>query len=135
MKPTLWHYTCMHGHGALGDTGELLPLADLEPRRVLLLPEPFRVMTTLVWLTDLDVPDAAGLGLTSIVVACDRTRYRYRVTDDTDCVRYTTVRRDLPPRVAELLERSGRTLPAHWWVSRRPVPVMYDPVRRPARTD
>lgn len=128
---TLWHFTCMHGHGALGADGELLPLIELEPKRALLLPEPFRVMTTLVWLTDLDAPQPEGLGLTSLVLSCDRTRYRYRVTDTTGCVRYTSVRRELPRRVVDMLER-GRTLPAHWWLSRTPVPVTYDPIGRTA---
>lgn len=125
----LWHYTCMHGHAAIGDRGELLPLRLLEPERAKMLRHPYAPLTRLIWLTDLDTPLRTQLGLTSSMLTCDRTRHRYRVTDTTGVVPYTSIRHTLPPELVAMLEHDG-ALPLHWWVAEQPVPVEYDPVRR-----
>lgn len=115
---TLWHYTCEHGYAGIGDRGQLWPAYALTNR---IPPEwwPAR----LVWLTDLAAPDRAGLGLTSAVSACDRTAYRYRVTDDLDVIPWVRVRRQFP---ADVLEDLPGTRPRHWYVSSNPVPVILD---------
>ena len=61
--PTLYHYTCDHARQLIGMRGKLKPhqhplLSKWRP---------------LVWLTDLEEPDAGALGLTSLMLDCDRT--------------------------------------------------------------
>lgn len=125
--PTLWHYTCAHGHLALGyDRATLVPAAQLVVAhdRTHLLP----AQGHLVWLTDLDRPLREGLGLTSHLTNCDRTAHRYRVLDGTACEWWPVVARRLPSHVRMELEQAEGALPAHWWVSFLPVPVVFNPV-------
>lgn len=107
---TLYHYTCSHGSKGIGIQGELRP-------------NPISMIgVSLVWLTDLDVPFDEPLGLTSHMLSCDRKEHRYRVTDDSTCVPWIGYEfRD------RQLEIPG-TMPRHWWVSEKPVSVVYDPV-------
>lgn len=124
--PTLWHYTCEHGHDKIGDEGVLLPaviLLDGDPR----VPWNGQV----VWLTDLPMPNVWALGLTSLRVSCDRTAYRYRVTDTRDCVPWPRLRRRLLPDMRDEiddLEGHLNARPAHWWCCSIAVPAVYDPV-------
>lgn len=126
-KPTLWHYTCDHGHHALGyDHATLLPAASL----VLAHNGRHQLAESahLIWMTDLDRPITDALGLTSLLLRCDRTQYRYRVTDTTSCEPWWQVARRLPTHVRMALEQSPGARPAHWWVSFLPVPVVFNPV-------
>jgi hypothetical protein len=125
-KPTLWHYTCSHGHHGLGyETATLLPAASLAlAHQREQLPESGH----LVWLTDLDRPLREPLGLTSYLLRCDRTAYRYRVTDPTSCEPWHVVARKMPKHVRMELEQALGAMPAHWWVSFLPVPVVFNPV-------
>lgn len=116
---TLWHYTCDHRWALIGDVGELLPayrltdvLGDWWPARF-------------VWLTDLSVPDRTALGLDVHKGACDRTTYRYRVTDETGVRPWTDVRRGLV-RTRHVLEDVPGVRLRHWYVSPLPVPVVLD---------
>lgn len=111
----LYHYTCGHTRVKLGSR-----TATLRPNTVPGL------MSPLVWLTDLDKPIADALGLTSLLLLCDRTEHRYRVTDNTSAARWISVRRRHPLRHA--LESAPGARPMHWWVSSLPVPVIYDPL-------
>lgn len=115
---TLYHYTCDHGYAALGDAGNLVPAYDLAPDRL----EQWWP-ARLVWLTDLAVPDRDALGLTRRIARCDRTAYRYRVTDEADVSPWIRVRRSFP---AEELEWQAGVRPRHWYVSGVPVPVVLD---------
>ena len=119
--PTLWHYTCDHGHAVLGAGAvSLVPghrLSAITP--VYWWPSRF------VWLTDMAVPAREPLGLTSHALDCDRTAHRYRVTDTADCVKWLIARRPFRHE-AHILETPG-TRPAHWWISGVPVPAEYDP--------
>lgn len=123
----LWHYTCDHGRRAIGERGSLIPAAarpgvgNLSPWTALL-----------VWMTDLDVPVRDGLGLTSHTLTCDRTVYRYRVTDPADCLPWMVVRHSLSPAYRDGVERAPGALPRHWWVSPLPVPVVLDQLGRAA---
>jgi hypothetical protein len=120
--PTLWHYTCQHGREALGDVGRLLPahmLTDSIP--------PLWWPGRLVWLTDMRAPDVDALGLSSVLIVCNRAEHRYRVTDTRDCQHWLRARRPYRHE-AGVLEVPG-TRPAHWYVSGAPVPVVYDPIR------
>ena len=69
--PTLYYYTCDHGRQLIGMRGKL------KPHQHPLLSE----WRPLVWLTDLKEPDAGALGLTSLMLDCDRTAWRYRIRD------------------------------------------------------
>lgn len=121
--PVLWHYTCDHGRWALGVAGVLRPIRQHSPESASLLPAP---MADVVWLTDLDVPHAAALGLTSRVLACDRTRHRYAAgrLDHPQVARYVDVRRALfTAGQRRDLEQAPGAMPSHWWVSTVPVAV------------
>lgn len=109
----LYHYTCDHGADGIRREGVLRP--HLHPW----LPDP------LVWLTDLDTPMRDGLRLTSRILSCDRTAHRFATADCPSVVWWPRFARTLPSRaVREALESEPGALPAHWWVSREPVPVM-----------
>lgn len=109
----LWHYTCSHYQSVMGWNAALRPGLD-----------------GYVWLTDLDNPNVAGLGLTSQILDCDRTEHRYRVVDDRTARPWTEERLRIPRAFVEALESVPGVLPRHWWVARTLVPVTYDPIRR-----
>lgn len=118
---TLWHYTCEHRWADIGTTGELLPAYRLTDR----LAESWWP-ARFVWLTDLTVPDRSALGLRTGKGSCDRTGYRYRVTDETGIRPWTDVRRGFV-RTRHHLENAPGVRLRHWFVSPLPVPVEYDP--------
>lgn len=106
----LYHYTCGdHGGPLIAEAGEVRPGS-----------------WGLAWFTDLAVPDRAALGLQGPLARCDRTRYRFRATEEEHLVPWVAVRRN-HPKVAALLEATPGVRLMHWWVSTRPVPVMLDP--------
>lgn len=124
----MYHYTCEHGHGSLGAAGTLLPLALLEPDRVGILLHPWHTVAQLSWMTDLEHPERHALGLTSGIISCDRTAHRYRITDTTHVERWLSIRRRYAADMRDALESTPGAMPAHWYVSARPVPVVYDPI-------
>lgn len=117
----LYHFTCDHGREALGDRGVIRPGADLTDGAV-----PWT--SALVWLTDLPRPQREGLGLTSHLIRCDRTQYRYRVLDGEQVTRWTTFARDLPRAYRESVECAPGAMPAHWWVAVEGVRAVYEPL-------
>jgi hypothetical protein len=132
----LYHYTCEHGHNEISETGKLLPLADLiDPVMADRLP-----LSSFIWLTDLSYPLRGALGLGMQLVGCDRTRYRYRVCESgLVALPWAQARRELddesdPQRSAlalawaRMLEESPGARPRHWFVTRQPVHVEFDPV-------
>lgn len=122
IEAVLYHFTCDHGHDALGDDGILLPLATrLDNNPVLFWPARF------VWMTDLTLPNREGLGLTSHILRCDRTRFRYRVTDNRDIFRWSVAARGYTREQRDALEAEPGARPAHWYVSESPIPVVFDP--------
>lgn len=116
----LWHFTCSHSAGPIRDGGELRPWPHP------LLPEP------LVWLTDLEEPFRDGLGLTSHTLTCDRTEHRFEVVDPTTAIWWPTYARTLRLGgwVRRELDQAPGAMPAHWWVSTEPVPVLTKQVGR-----
>jgi hypothetical protein len=104
----LFHYTCAHRYPSIRRLGLLIPGA-----------QPLLGGAELLWLTDLEVPDRAGLGLTSRSIQCDRTEWRIRVEDPVDVTLWRDVRRDFPFWGVYSLERSDGAQPRHWWVTRR----------------
>lgn len=108
----LWHYTCRHRAAMIGARGVLTPL-----------PQPVLDGVSLVWLTDLAVPDVAGLGLTSLTLKCDRTEVRYRVTaGETMAWNDWVERAHVDHRTRSELTFGRR--PRHWFVSTSPVSVL-----------
>ena len=92
LPPPLFHYCCSHSAEGIERDGALRPWGPLMDDVV-----------PVVWLTDLDVPIRAALGLTSLFSPCDRTEHRYEV--DMAAV------------------RDGQIVP--WWRYRRFVPADY----------
>lgn len=123
---TLYHYTCGHRHALIED--RLLSLVDQigDKHGAITTLRPWT--SSVVWLTDLAHPNRDALGLTSFYLSCDRTEYRYRVTDETHLVRWVDYRREVPPEICEVLEGAPGARPMHWWISNQPVPVVYDPI-------
>lgn len=102
--PTLWHYTCDHGLLKIGARGWLKPGAD-----------------SWLWLTDLDVPHRDALGLSSVLIECDRTAHRYRVEPGHDAHPFVRMQHAFDPvRWQALLDVPGG-LVRHWYVSAVPV--------------
>lgn len=126
----LYHWTCGHGLDGLGLVGSVTPpslrFEGFAERLTELDPVIGPVAGGLAWFTDLGTPNRAALGLTMRRTMCDRTRYRYRVTDDGDVERWVTIRRTLPTSYVAALEEAPGARPMHWWVSRVPVPVVYE---------
>lgn len=106
--PILYHYTCDHGAAGIRATGEIRPLQHP------LLHAP------LVWLTDLDPPIPAALGLTSLILHCDRTEHSFAVETDS-AVWWPRYARRVPRDAREALESAPGVMPAHWWVSEEPL--------------
>ena len=104
---TLYHFTCDHGRQAIGKAGLI------RPNR--------RAMVPVAWFTDLPDPDALALGLTSILLSCDRLAHRYRVTDARDVVPWAEF--DAHPDIRVCLESAPGVRPDHWFVASRPVPA------------
>lgn len=124
---TLYHFTCTCGRDAIGPTGVVLPIAHHTPEAVKRCPPDWRWMTEVCWFTDMARPDPVALGLTKRTIGCDRTEYRYRVTDPGGVQPWRTAARELP-RNAWRLTR-GDHLPGRWWVAHGPVPVVLDPLQ------
>jgi hypothetical protein len=123
--PDLFHYTCHHGHAAIGDTGLLLPA-------IRLVRDGKRMPWTghVIWLTDLRIPIRDALGWTSNLIHCDRTTHRYQVTDDSDAYPWTMFARRLPRTMRDAVEQTPGARPAHWWIATQPIPVRYAPTDR-----
>lgn len=118
---TLYHYTCEHGWASLGNSGQLESVAQ----QTLTPLDPAWWQFWYVWLTDLEQPDKHALGFnTTNPLGCDRTQFRYRVTDNTRCYPWADVRR--LHTNAHLLEVAPGAQPDHWWISPDPVPVVLD---------
>lgn len=108
----LYHFTCQHSRPGILASGVLTPHSHPW------LPEP------LVWLTDLEQAWRAELGLTSHTLGCDRTEYRFQAADTRTAIRWLVYRHSVPLRAASALESAPGVMPAHWWVSKVPVPIV-----------
>jgi hypothetical protein len=117
----LWHFTCEHGAEGLRESRVLLPWSQLTKHRP---PVP---IPPVAWMTSLDTPQ--GAALSREYITCDRTRYRFWVLDATHVQPWWRWRRAHPEFAswARDLEQAPGALPAHWFVSERPVPVVEVP--------
>lgn len=108
----LYHFTCIDGHRRIGRYNcVLMPQRSLWPY---------------VWLTTEALPDFEATGLGSVTLKCDRTQFRYVVTDLADCRPWlgSPEREAVDPEFVRILEEFGDT--AHWWISSRPVRAEWD---------
>lgn len=122
----LYHFTCHHAYLAIGAAGALLPPRwHMRGRIPADLPNWQRRAFDYVWTTDLPVADAAALGLTSHATTCDRTAYRYRITDRRFCEWWPEVT-GLPRRYRADLELTPGVRPDHWWIASVPVAAVLD---------
>jgi hypothetical protein len=109
----LWHFTCADSRDKIDAAGVLIPNAHPW------FPVP------LVWLTDLeDAPAEVLFGYPTGQLVCDRSQYRYEVEDVSLAVPWHRYARGLHRTVRERAESVPGSMPAHWWVSDRPVPVL-----------
>lgn len=107
----LYHYCCSCSRRTITDRGFLRPHGAVL----------FGV--DLVWLTDQDVPNRDGLGLTSYMLKCDRLEYQYVVDVEAEHVEPwvgSSVRDALASDPAFHEFEDGRQ-PETWWIARRPV--------------
>jgi hypothetical protein len=103
----LYHYTCDHGERDIRADGALR--GNQHP----LMPG----VGPIIWLTDMEVPDAHALGLTMRILLCDRTAYRFSVRTDR-ARHWPTVARELcSPAVRRHLDLAAGARPMHWWVA------------------
>jgi hypothetical protein len=111
MAVRLYHYTCDDSIRKIMADGFLRP--SLHPL----------LNIELVWLTDLDSPTRADLGLTSDRLNCDRMRYRV-VVDTGGAIHWPRACRMLGIRghVRDRLE-SG-CFPGRWWVALSKITVV-----------
>jgi hypothetical protein len=113
----LYHYTCGHSYQGIKRDGKLKGN-----------PHPYiRTLGPLIWLTDLDAPDRAALGLTSLTLQCDRTQFRAVVEVDLlldeDVVHWPQFARRLQRSTREMFESDPGVRPMHWYVALQPFPV------------
>jgi hypothetical protein len=109
MSP-LWHYTCDHSAALIRADGNTL--------------RPVNTLIPMIWLTDLDVPDRLGLGLTMKTLKCDRLAHRFAVPQPLEVFRWIDVRRSWrgTPGWAwvQAIESTEGALPRHWFVTNVP---------------
>ena len=111
---TYYHFTCDHGRRGIGMAGAVRPNRAILP--------------ALAWFTDLENPDRGQLGLTSLILDCDRMTHRYRVTNPDHVTAWADA--DVPEPYRLALESADGADPEHWFVATRPVPVRLDFARR-----
>jgi hypothetical protein len=118
VTPRLFHFTCAdHGFSGIGSRGLIVP------RQGRTLFGVSHLDWGVVWLTSGD-HDATGMGKSGFEV-CDRSEYRYVVTDTSTCERWldSRVRKeaDVMEGLIDLLEMTGDA--STWWISKEPVPA------------
>lgn len=108
--PTLYHYTCEHAAAEIRKDGTLKPSSN--PR------------IPMLWLTDLEIPDRLGLGLTMKTLKCDRLAHRFMVSEPFEVYRWIDVRRSWIGTPAwkwvQAIEATEGALPRHWYVTKAP---------------
>ena len=113
----LYHYTCGHAASLIRVAGWVVPHRQIQ----------FPDKPELIWLTDLDVPEREGLGLTSYSLHCDRTEHRVTVSAFAhDVWPWTAYARErgLSRAYRSVVEDCPGVMPMHWWVATVPLPVV-----------
>lgn len=110
MPRKIFHFTCDHAARGIGRRGELRPM-----------PQPFLEMRPVVWLTDMATPDRAALGLTSNLLGCDRTAFRYIAAPTSTIVSWAEWKSDHQLDAGLVADLEHGRQPAAWFVSAHPV--------------
>ncbi|WP_350351904.1 hypothetical protein ABS642_00895 [Microbacterium sp. A8/3-1] len=112
--PRLFHFTCDHGAIGIRESG-----------MIQINRPPLPGAPAVLWLTDLEVPNRDGLGLTSRILSCDRTSHRFEVTRPHGVLHWNDAKREHFPRAQiEALEATPGAMPMHWYVSGLPQEVI-----------
>lgn len=131
---SLFHFTCGHAAPLIRKTGLILPGALVLGGRVNRRKwerltaeeqEAGREVRSFAWFTDLQPPAPKGpLGLTAHSLDCDRTSFCFEVEPfwDDGSIRWWMHTRREHPNLLQL-EADPGAMPAHWFVSEKPVPV------------
>ena len=134
---SLYHYTCSHSALRIREQGWIKPACLLPHRSYDSLPLSYRAIAIAVgsmcWLTDLAPPTYRdALGLSSLILKCDRTESCFEVEPDWEGTRWWMRVRKQYPQLRELEEADG-AMPMHWFVSDRPVLVRREITSVPVR--
>ena len=117
----LYHFTCRDGYKRIGRYNcVLIPQRGLWP---------------FIWLTSEAEPDFQASGLHPYgrsTLKCDRTEYRYIITDTSMCRPWlgSADRLAVDPEFVTVLESYGD--PEHWWIASEPVRAEWDRAYRAA---
>jgi len=127
----IWRYVCECEHQALRREPVVRPASDrIDPAQLARLSSELHAQTMFAWFTDLTEPDAAALGLFRHTVGC-RLRFRWLVVAMVPRpVPYLSVRSGLPLWTRHAIEDEPGVELRHWFVSRVPMPVRYDPISK-----
>lgn len=118
--PELFHFTCSHFELPIRAVGAVIP--HRHPW--------FPSLGAVAWFTTDQWADPDRTGLTSSTLSCDRTRFRFRVTEAEQCLPWCEVRdymvgvqqAGFTAQQLKNFERFGA--PETWWISPTPVPVV-----------
>ena len=119
----LYHYSCHHGASAIGERGIVLPSGMHAPEAVERMPEELKWLTNYAWFTDLSQPLPGQLGLTRMLIDCDRLAHRFVVKPDEmeKCIWWPDEMKRLNLRAARRISLAPGAMPAHWWVATGPI--------------
>jgi len=104
----LFHFTCDHAATKIIDYGALI-----------VHPYGYGVL----WLTDLETPDALELGLTSFMVRCNRMAYRFEVDTDAQLWTEWAHHHHVPLATRMGLDGNPGARPRNWWVTDTETPI------------
>lgn len=107
----LHHFCCSHSADSIRHARKIRPNPYARIR--------------LSWFTDLPVADVPALGLTSLMLRCDRTEHRFTVPADPRIVWWPQWCRDqgIGRRARDMYESTDGAQPAHWWVAAEPIEI------------
>lgn len=128
MRGRLYHFCCGHSATAIDRSLTLAPGLDwfTLDRRLARAGEPISGLSSapaVLWLTDMEEPDRDALGLTSHMLDCDRTEFRYTVRTE-GAIRWESFVSIYNPRSDWLdMLHYGRQ-PDRWFVATSPRRVL-----------
>lgn len=130
----LYHYSCVHSRDGIVDSGLIYPGFKLQSPRTRTLAPTNKIgnmVSQMVWLTDLASITGINrnmVGLTKNGLNCDRTAFRFEVTNENVPIfRWAELRERWPVDIVLALETLDGARPEHWFVSRGPVPAVLSP--------
>ena len=137
----LYHYTCEEHHEAIKRDRLLKPgilVASKAGRDRLRRTRISRITSQLVWLTTVPHITYLNAGIAGLyteqmaalvgVKPCNRTAFRWELTDDKVLIQpWTVLRERWPADIVDELESFPQAQPKTWWVTRGPAKASYSP--------